>query len=169
MMNINNLYLIDMDTYLEHINEKVRLYAMVRQLAAEVKKLPCSKIGTPVSGLAAAVDSKAEEMFAGWGIPHSYLVTFDEDELNDLIAAELAEPEEAGYILCDGGCDDDKPYCAVCEQEDECEADEAKTVEKDRSDADKDWKKIEEMSEIIREMMAELFGVDVRVKYVPGK
>ena len=53
MMNINNLYLIDMDTYLEHINEKVRLYAMVRQLAAEVKRMPCSKAGSPLAGLAA--------------------------------------------------------------------------------------------------------------------
>lgn len=28
MMNINNLYLIDKDTYLEHINDKVRLCAI---------------------------------------------------------------------------------------------------------------------------------------------
>lgn len=169
MMNINNLYLIDKDTYLEHINDKVRLCAMVKQLAAEAKELPCSKAGSPLAGLAAVFDSKAEEMFEGWGIPHSYLVTFDEDELGDLLEADLIEPEEVGYILCDGDCDDDQPCCAACEQEDECKRDEEKTASDDKPDADSDKEKIEEMTEIIREMMADIFGINVCVKYVPGK
>jgi len=166
MMNINNLYLIDMDTYLEHINEKVRLYAMVRQLAAEVKSLPCSKAGSPLAGLASVFDSKAEEMFEGWGIPHSYLVTFDEDELDDLLNADLMEPEEAGYILCDGDCDDDQPCCA---QADGNAPDRAKAGAHETPVSGKDEAQIEEMSNLIRKAMAELFGIDVRVKYVPGK
>ena len=165
MMNINNLYLIDKDTYLEHINDKVRLCAMVRQLAAEAKKLPCSKAGNPLCELAAGFESKAAEIFDELCIPASYPVTFDEDELNDLLEADLMEPEEAGYILCDGDCDDDHPCCAACEQEDECKEDAEKTA----SNADSDKEKIEEMSQLIRDMMADIFGIDVRVKYVPGK
>ena len=96
-------------------------------------------------------------------------MTFDEDELGDLLEADLIEPEEVGYILCDGDCDDDQPCCAACEQEDEYERDEEKTASDDKPDADSDKEKIEEMTEIIREMMADIFGINVCVKYVPGK
>ena len=93
---IGQLDLIDKDTDLEHVNDKVRLCAMVKQLAAEAKELPCSKAGNPLCELAAVYESKASEIFDELGIPASYPVTFDEDELGDLLEADLFEPEEVG-------------------------------------------------------------------------
>ena len=71
-----------------------------------------------------------------------------------------------GVFLCDGDCDDDQPRCA---QEDGNVPGRAETGGHEAPVSGKDEAQIEEMSNLIRKAMAELFGVDVCVKYVPGK
>ena len=53
-------------------------------------------------------------MFEEWNIPVSYLMFRDNSCLLDTMLEELLLPETAGYVLCDGACDD------CCRNEDAC-------------------------------------------------
>ena len=104
----NNLYLIHEDDYLNHIDDKVRLYSMLKQLTFLIGK---NHDPRAVRELAGRFQKVNEELFRAWGIPGSYLVTGDKDDLRDLMDAELSDPEDAGYVLCDGDCGD----CCLCD------------------------------------------------------
>ena len=124
-MNYEALYLIHEDTYLDHINEKLKLYAMVRQLAHMVQKLPSNRGNSELSQMATLFEKKSTEMFESWNIPESYLISGDEDDLTDLMLDELLPPEAAGFVYCGGDCDD----CRCCEADDDCDNEESNKSE----------------------------------------
>ena len=106
----NEMYLIHGEDYIKHIDEKVLLYAMVKQLCHRVAKLPSNRGNKSLSDLAKSYNVLAEKKFRSWGIPMSYVCTGDPKKLAMLMENELIDPEDAGYIACDGGC-----CCCGCE------------------------------------------------------
>ena len=127
-MNRNEIHLIHEDTYINHINEKIQMYSMVRQLAHMVKNLPSNRGSRDLSKMAAIFEKRCDEMFKEWNIPGSYLIFGDEDDLEYLMNEELARPEAVGYVFCDEDCDECCPCgecCPCCEIDEE---DEEKSV-----------------------------------------
>ncbi len=113
-----NCYLIHEDDYLSHIEEKVKLYSFVRQLAFAVRALPDCPPNHAVKKIADDFDIRADALFKTWGIPRSYLCTGDADELCELMENELIEPEDAGYYTDD---EDDEVFDYFDEDYDEDE------------------------------------------------
>ena len=103
---MDNVYLIHLDDYVRHIDDKLTLYAMLRQLEDAIGKMPECKAADDVRSRMAAFSPKIKEMWAGWNIPVRYLVSGEVDDLNDIMEDELIEPEDAGYFN-DGGDDND--------------------------------------------------------------
>ena len=104
-MENEKVYLIHEDDYIKHIDEKLELYAMLRQLIFHLRRVPdTSAYFRKVKEMANAYDIRSDELFDGWGIPGSYMVTGDPDELCELMENELIEPEDAGYYPDDGDC-----------------------------------------------------------------
>ena len=100
----NEMYLIHGDDYLSHIEDKVHLYSMLKQLNHQIARLPSNRGCKELSVLAAQYDEIAEEMFRSWGIPKSYLVFRNDDALAELMENELIDPEDAGFVACDCPC-----------------------------------------------------------------
>ncbi len=149
----NKMYLIHEDDYIKHIDEKVFLYSLVKQLTHHIARLAPNRGSKKISDMAKCYDSTAEKLFRSWGIPVSYLVFDNKDDLATLIENELIAPEDAGYYSYDDECDFFPCNCGCC-----CEAGD----EYAEDDEDKD--------EYIAEMMAELssfihsiFGENVSV------
>lgn len=103
-MENEKMYLIHEDDYIRHIDEKLELYAMLRQTASAVKKLPDSKASKEAKRIAGIYSDRALAMYESWGIPDRYLITADLDDLCELMENELIEPEDAGYYPDDGDC-----------------------------------------------------------------
>ena len=70
----NETYLIHSEDYISHINDKVRLYSMMKQLTHMIGKLPIKNSTDELIKLYTRYDELAEEMFRSWGIPKSYLI-----------------------------------------------------------------------------------------------
>ena len=118
-MENEKMYLIHEEDYLGHIDEKLELYAMLRQLIFHLRRVPdTSACFRKVKEMANVYDIRSDELFDGWGIPGSYLVTGDPDELCELMENELIEPEDAGYYPCDGDypCCDGEKCCEFAER-----------------------------------------------------
>ncbi len=114
----NEMYLIHGEDYIAHINDKIRLFSMLKQMTHMVGKLPVNEHTKDVIVLAKRFGTKNEEMFRTWGIPGTYLVYGNEADLEDLMENELIAPEDAGYFCCDECCeaDEDDECC-----DDDCE------------------------------------------------
>ena len=95
------MYLIFKDDYIRHIDDKLTLYAMLRQLEAVIEKLPECAATADVRARMAAYSPRIKEMWSGWNIPARYLVSGDEADLSDLMEDELMEPEDAGYFCAE--------------------------------------------------------------------
>lgn len=127
-MNNEKVYLIHEEDYVKHINEKVMLYSFVQQLAHHIDRLKPTHANEAVQKTAKTYASIAEHLFDSWGIPKSYLVFEDRDDLAELMENELIEPEEAGYYACD--CEGER-CCDFCDnysadnQEYECDEEDA--------------------------------------------
>ena len=113
----NEMYLIHGEDYLAHVNDKIRLYAMMKQLNHMIGKLPVNDCTKEIIKLSDRFDGLTEEMYRGWGIPKSYLVFGKMEDLSELMENELIAPEDAGYEPCDccGDCED---CCCCCDDED---------------------------------------------------
>ena len=98
----NNVYLIHEDDYIKHIDEKVILYSLVKQLTHHIARLAPNRGSKKISDMAKCYNAAAEKMFRSWGIPVSYLVFDSKDDLATLMENELIKPEDAGYYACDG-------------------------------------------------------------------
>lgn len=90
------LYLIDKSDYLNHVHDKLRMYVMLKQLTHVVMHCP-SLHSTHIVDLAKSFDDLSEELFRTWGIPKSYLITGNEEELCNLLESELMPPDDMGY------------------------------------------------------------------------
>ncbi len=94
---MENLYLIHLDDYIQHIDDKLELYAMLRQLEAAIGKLPECQSTREVRERMAAFSPKIKELWDCWNIPARYLVSGELDDLHDVMDDELMEPEDVGY------------------------------------------------------------------------
>ena len=116
-------YLIHEDDYIRHINEKVMLYSFVKQLTHHIGKMKPIRGNESLIKMAKCYDTAAENLFNSWGIPKSYLVFDNKEDLAELMENELIEPEEAGYFFCDDECCCGNCECC-CESEDYDDEDE---------------------------------------------
>ena len=130
----NKLYLIHEEDYVKHIDEGMVLYTMLKEITHGVSKLPSEHGNKALIDLAARADRLAEKIYRTWGIPASYVYTFNHANLAFLMENELIAPEDAGYCTCDDSCccqcgcccdlyDDDEDYDDYDEDEDETDVD----------------------------------------------
>ena len=130
----NKLYLIHEEDYVKHIDEGMVLYTMLKEITHGVSKLPSEHGNKALIDLAARADRLAEKIYRTWGIPASYVYTFNHANLAFLMENELIAPEDAGYCTCDDSCccqcgcccdlyNDDEDYDDYDEDEDETDAD----------------------------------------------
>ena len=106
------LYLIDKSDYLSHVHDKLRLYTMVKQLTHVVMHCPALHGSTHIVDLAKSFDDLSEELFRTWGIPKSYLITGNEEEIRNLLESELMPPDDMGYDFDNPHEGDDEPLSA---------------------------------------------------------
>ncbi len=123
----NEHYLIHKEDYIKHINDKVFLYSMVKQLTHMVSKLAPNRGNKALSEMAECYNGLVERNFRTWGIPTAYLVFDNEALLSELIENELIAPEEAGYYPCDGECCCDDCECCCSDAHEDEPADEDTT------------------------------------------
>ena len=79
----NEHYLIHKEDYIKHINDKVFLYSMVKQLTHMVSKLAPNRGNKALSEMAECYNGLVERNFRTWGIPTAYLA-FDNEALHFL-------------------------------------------------------------------------------------
>ena len=147
-------YLIHEDDYIRHINEKVMLYSFVKQLTHHIGKMKPIRGNESLIKMAKCYDTAAENLFNSWGIPKSYLVFDNKEDLAELMENELIEPEEAGYFFCDDEC-----CCGNCECC--CEAEDYDDDEE--IDEDEDFA---EMMAALSSVVHNIFGDNVSVHIV---
>ena len=119
----NELYLIHREDYVGHIDDKVRLYSMLKQINHMISRLPSNRGNKELTDMAVCFDIISEEMFRSWGIPKSYLVFGNEAALSKLMENELIAPEDAGYVCDDEDDEDECDGCECCADEGEEEVD----------------------------------------------
>ena len=147
-------YLIHEDDYIRHINEKVMLYSFVKQLTHHIGKMKPIRGNESLIKMAKCYDTAAENLFNSWGIPKSYLVFDNKEDLAELMENELIEPEEAGYFFCDDEC-----CCGNCE----C------CCEAENYDDDEEIDEDENFAEMMAELSSfihSIFGDNVSVHIV---
>ena len=88
-MENERMYLVSEDTYRKHIDEKVHLYSLLRQLAFCAEKVSSPLDAEHLEETAILYGRTAEEMFENWNIPGRYLVYGDTDDLRSLMELEL--------------------------------------------------------------------------------
>ena len=172
-MNHENLYLIHEDTYIDHINEKVQLYSMVKQLCHMVKNLPDTHSSKGLNKLAAVFEERSEAMFKTWNIPGSYLVFGKEEDLVERISEDLWIPEILGYYHRDDLCDDCCPcgdechYCVESddgdEEFDQADATDETAVDNRTEDDEVSAENIGEMFAALGEVLHSIFGDNITV------
>lgn len=150
----NNLYLIHEEDYIKHIDEKVLLYSFVKQLTHHIGKMKPTRANESLMKMAKYYDTAAENLFSFWGIPKSYLVFDNKDDLSELMENELIAPEDAGYYPCDDECECFPCTCGGC-----CETD-------DEYDEDSEDEYIAEMMAELSDFIHSIFGDSVSVHIV---
>ena len=132
----NEMYLIHKDDYINHIDNQLRLYVMVKHLALNIKRLAPNRGSKKISDMANNYNALAESMFKSLGIPKSYMLFGDEKALAELMENELIAPEDAGYYPIDdedefdGECRcGDCCGCCAYDDEDEYEDDEGEAID----------------------------------------
>ena len=95
---MDKVFMIHLDDYIRHIDEKLELYAMLRQLEEAIGKLPECKSTAEARQCMAAFAPKLKELWESWNIPQRYFVSGELDDLCDVMDDELMEPEDAGYF-----------------------------------------------------------------------
>lgn len=94
---MDNVFMIHLEDYIQHIDDKLELYAMLRQLEEAIGKLPECRATAQVRARMAAFAPELQTLWDGWNIPKRYLVSGELDDLCDVMDEELMEPEDAGY------------------------------------------------------------------------
>lgn len=114
-MNKNeNIYHIGAAAHEDTVEQRLFLYAAVRQLAFQVKKARTVEDFFRLKESAALYEAQAEELFASWDIPKSYLVHGGSNDLDGIREKELldygaddpcgdnGEPEDGGGLEDEG-------------------------------------------------------------------
>lgn len=152
----NEMYLIHSEDYISHINDKVKLYSMMKQLTHMIGKLPIKNSTDELIKLYTRYDELAEEMFRSWGIPKSYLIFGKMEDLSELMENELISPEDAGYVPCE--------CCSCCGDEANIE-DEDYEEDVDPND-ELDAAVFAYMMETVSEILHNMFGDKVSIHIV---
>lgn len=91
-MNKNeNIYHIGAAAHEDTVEQRLFLYAAVRQLAFQVKKARTVEDFFRLKESAALYEAQAEELFASWDIPKSYLVHDGSNGLDGIREKELLD------------------------------------------------------------------------------
>jgi hypothetical protein len=95
----NELYLIHLSDYLDHIDHKLSMYDLLLELVRAVRDdLDTGEFSQAVRTLC-SYEQKAHEMYENWCIPDEYAESGDPDDLAQLMEDEL--------LPCDDDWDDD--------------------------------------------------------------
>ena len=89
MMKNKKMYVISEDAYHNHIDDKVHLYGLLRQLAFCAAKAKTPLDAARLEENAILFGQIAEDMFKTWNIPGRYLVYGDTADLEALKEKEL--------------------------------------------------------------------------------
>ena len=89
MMKDKKMYAISEDAYHKHIDDKVHLYGLLRQLAFGAVKSTTPLDAARLEENAILFGRIAEEMYKTWNIPGRYLVYGDAVDLSALKETEL--------------------------------------------------------------------------------
>ena len=114
MKNMN--YLITRDEVISQFNEKILLYSMLKQLTEMIGRMPSNRGSKELSNLSDRFDAEAEMLFESWGVPKSYLIFGEEEELGDLfrdlcVLIDADDMDEETCPYCNGSvciCDEDE-------------------------------------------------------------
>ncbi len=98
------IYLIHEDDYLRHIDEKLFIHTMLKELADLSAKLPDCPETEKIKEIAEIYGAEAEELWNGWGISEQYLSDASVEWLRETMENELLPLEDAG-LLEDGMLD----------------------------------------------------------------
>lgn len=105
--------------YLSHIEDKANLFTDLMKMCALVRELPEIEETKEIKAAAGQIYNESQDMFSGWAIPRSYLVTKNLTALKHLILREVEFPEDDECSMC---C----PYkggirCCDIFEDEECE------------------------------------------------
>ncbi len=91
---MENEYVIQLDDYLQHITDKLKLYAMLMELATAVNEVPdCAKT-EELRSLARTYKKITNKMWRNWGSPELFQEESDDYWLENLIESELLPLDE---------------------------------------------------------------------------
>lgn len=88
-MKNEKIYLIAEDTYHQHVDQEVRLYGLLHQLAFMAGKVKDAEDMENFQDTAIRYGEIADELFENWNIPGRYLVYSDKADLASLREKEL--------------------------------------------------------------------------------
>ncbi len=87
-------YIIQLDDYLQHVGDKLKLYAMLMEITTVVNDLPdCAKT-EELRSLAKIYKKAAYKMWKSWGSPELFQEESDDHWLENLIGSELFPLDE---------------------------------------------------------------------------
>ena len=157
------LFLIHLDDYVAHIDDKVHLYGMLKQLTTMISKMGADANTRELIKMGCTYGRMADDMFESWGIPKSYLIFADPDDLGYVAENELIAPEDAGFCECDGCCD---TCCECCTDDDTITDDEDEDDIEDNEDEDDmeiDEEAFAEMMAALTTVVHQILGNDVSI------
>lgn len=111
----HKMYLVHEDHYLKHLEDKIKMYRLLRQLVQTIRTVPINRGTRLLTDVTNRLESIADRHFESWNIPNEYMVTGNPDWLRQKMAYELVTPEGAGIHLRHCDC----PYCdegCCCEE-----------------------------------------------------
>lgn len=91
MSKKDNIYLIGAAAHEDTVEQRLFLYAAVKQLAFQVQKARTVEDFLRLKEAAALYGAQAEELFASWDIPGRHLVYGDPGDLDALRGKELLD------------------------------------------------------------------------------
>lgn len=114
-------YIITEGTYMQHIAEKVALYYMVKRLALHARKQGVNSGNGYLSYVADEVESNAQTLFDSWGIPRTFLMTLEPEDIHELMKKELTEVNaENACSHCSANGYADPPCFEKCLDGEDC-------------------------------------------------
>ena len=90
-MNKEKIYMITEETYEATVNERIRLYGLIRQMAFLTKRAETLEDFFHLKEAAAIFGAQAEALFETWDIPGRYVVYGDSGDLDSIKELELLD------------------------------------------------------------------------------
>lgn len=127
-------YIIAEGTYMKHIAEEIALYYMVKRLALHIRKQGEQTGNGYLRYVANEVENNAQTLFDSWGVPPTFLMTLEPEDIRELMDKELTElnaengcshcfPKAFEKPACFGKCEEGEDCCCPYCEEDHCTGD----------------------------------------------